>query len=1152
MKLRTKLYLLILITILVIVAILAIDNHNNIVANNERLIESKLLAVSRSKTYSIDHYFKTLEDELGLVSSRSLLLAHLEDYLATGDRGVLAEIRESLSHAVGASHLLDQITLTDPEGNVLVSTMDAGESLSPDLIGLEEPEVILGFVEADGRVFVHSRVPIYDEGETLDALMYVLSDFTDLTSSITDVGRIGFDTDDTQFAWFQENGEALYLTPMRYDPDSALSRTVSTAETSVSVIQALEYPDGGFIEALDYRGTPVFAYVSYLEEYDMGLSVELDVSEIQRMVTSDTVRSFFLFILILVGVSIVVIVALNRLFAPLKTLAAAMSQASEDEYHEVTVSGKDEIGLLARTYNEMQRRQQTYIAAVEAGQDRYQSIMQLATDAIFLIRPEDGRMVECNARTKELLGYDDSDGMESLTVMDWDRGIKDLAMFHGIIDGIGDEPVFFERVHTRKDGSSYIAAVAAARIMLDGTEYIYSSARDITSQKAQEALIQSQNENLEIAQRTAKLGFWEYAIPEDRLTWSDEIYHIFGIPPKSFSETFESFLSFVHREDRDRVAGTYTGSLEQKSAGYHLQHRVVQADGTVVYVNEIVETEYDGEGNPLRSFGTVQDITQLAAYEREISEKNALLEETQHIARLGFWDADMVKGTVTCSSEIYTILGTDPESFDGSLSSFGKYIHPDDVQRFHTLHVESIAKRKGYQFTYRVVRDDWTAVDVQVQVRFEFDEDGKPVRSLGVMQDITEQVANENRLLTITNTSPDAIIMMDPEGLVAFWNPAAQQMFGYTAEEVLGKHLHNLLAPERFHAAHNAAYPEFLKTGKGGAIGKTVELQALRKDGSEIDIALSLGAVQRNNQWHAVAVARDITEQKRAEALIKSQKEELETIFQTSLEGISLLTTDRRMTFVNKRFAEIFGYEQEEMLSKTCHDLTDPDYYEELERVFAQVIETGSYEGFERYCYTKEGIRKRIKSSIAMMPDREHVLMTSEDITELYDAMELIKKQAITDELTQLWNRKAYNTRLGNAVARYQRYHVVFSLLLFDIDHFKFINDSYGHLIGDKVLVNVSHIVSSLLRKNDYFFRLGGDEFVLILSNTNLEGAAVFADRVRTAIQQKVIIVQDRTITVSMGVAEVGEDDDPDTLFKRTDDNLYKAKGSGRNCVVAG
>ncbi len=134
---------------------------------------------------------------------------------------------------------------------------------------------------------------------------------------------------------------------------------------------------------------------------------------------------------------------------------------------------------------------------------------------------------------------------------------------------------------------------------------------------------------------------------------------------------------------------------------------------------------------------------------------------------------------------------------------------------------------------------------------------------------------SEARFRAITDSAQDAILMMDPEGRMSYWNPAAERILGYTSAEALGQNLHDLIAPARFHAPHHAAFPTFRQTGQGGAIGKTLDLVARRKDGREISVQLSLSAVQMDGGWHAVGIIRDITERKRLEEALARTSETL-------------------------------------------------------------------------------------------------------------------------------------------------------------------------------------------------------------------------------------------------------------------------------------
>jgi two-component system sensor histidine kinase/response regulator len=137
----------------------------------------------------------------------------------------------------------------------------------------------------------------------------------------------------------------------------------------------------------------------------------------------------------------------------------------------------------------------------------------------------------------------------------------------------------------------------------------------------------------------------------------------------------------------------------------------------------------------------------------------------------------------------------------------------------------------------------------------------------------------ESELLvrSITDSAQDAILMMDHEGVISYWNPAAVRIFGYTREEAIGQNLHNFIVPQRYHSAHQAAFPGFQKTGHGAAIGKTMDLEALTKTGQEISIQLSLSAFEMNNQWNAVGIIRDITDQKKVEQALMKAKQEAET-----------------------------------------------------------------------------------------------------------------------------------------------------------------------------------------------------------------------------------------------------------------------------------
>lgn len=160
---------------------------------------------------------------------------------------------------------------------------------------------------------------------------------------------------------------------------------------------------------------------------------------------------------------------------------------------------------------------------------------------------------------------------------------------------------------------------------------------------------------------------------------------------------------------------------------------------------------------------------------------------------------------------------------------------------------------------------------------------------------------------------------------------------------------------------------------------------------------------------------------------------------------------------------------------------------------------------------------------------------------------------AIKDSLTGIYNQRFFIERLGQEIANAHRYKTPLSLIYFDLDHFKQVNDNYGHPFGDKVLCRVTASVAEIIRLSDIFARVGGEEFVLALPNTNLEEAKLNAERTRIAIESLQIendannIIQ---ITISLGVAELIENENLTQFYKRVDSKLYLAKEQGRNRVV--
>jgi diguanylate cyclase (GGDEF)-like protein len=175
-------------------------------------------------------------------------------------------------------------------------------------------------------------------------------------------------------------------------------------------------------------------------------------------------------------------------------------------------------------------------------------------------------------------------------------------------------------------------------------------------------------------------------------------------------------------------------------------------------------------------------------------------------------------------------------------------------------------------------------------------------------------------------------------------------------------------------------------------------------------------------------------------------------------------------------------------------------------------------------------------------------LITFTDITQIEKIRAVTTKKAYIDGLTGVFNRNKLEEVFEEKVKESKIYHRPLSMAIVDIDHFKKFNDTYGHLIGDEVLIMLAEAINKNVRKNDFFARWGGEEFVLLFNSTSIQGAMLSADKIRMIVES----LNHKTagkITASFGVTQFRDNDTIDSIFERADKALYLAKESGRNCV---
>ncbi|CAA6818790.1 MAG: Unknown protein [uncultured Sulfurovum sp.] len=292
--------------------------------------------------------------------------------------------------------------------------------------------------------------------------------------------------------------------------------------------------------------------------------------------------------------------------------------------------------------------------------------------------------------------------------------------------------------------------------------------------------------------------------------------------------------------------------------------------------------------------------------------------------------------------------------------------------------------------------------------------------------------------------------------------------------------------------------------------------------------------------------------------------------FLNSHENIMILTNSEKITMINNQGLKVFGYDSLKSFKLAHADISDFFLDNEMDNEDDDERQ-GRILYIDKYTYGKKWIetvskrkKKQVKVKIFSKDDMlEHYYqirisklnsgtnysLSFTDITEL-EAKRLRSKHAAEyDPLTKIYNRVKINDVLKSLTYNVKKYNKTLTLILFDIDHFKRINDEYGHNTGDSVLIEISSLVKGLLRNEDIFARWGGEEFVVLLRDTELNKGQLLASRLRQEIESFHFNVV-KNITCSFGVTQFRAGDTEMQFFERVDEALYEAKENGRNQVV--
>lgn len=409
----------------------------------------------------------------------------------------------------------------------------------------------------------------------------------------------------------------------------------------------------------------------------------------------------------------------------------------------------------------------------------------------------------------------------------------------------------------------------------------------------------------------------------------------------------------------------------------------------------------------------------------------------------------------------------------------------------------------------------------------------------------SETVYDElDRLAVTLRSIGDGIITTDEQKRVVLFNKIAEEITGYLHDEAVGRPVN-----EVFNVTFKEAADEF--RGPSG-----FEPVLIARNGTEKHIAFSITTIpdkSGNNAGDCIAF-RDITEKRSMEKEIYRQKLYLQSILDSE-ENMTIVTDAREIFNANHSFVSFFGFQTLAELKSAYPMIANmPVVYEystvkEGENWIEAFLRNHSGPAVVAFRFSMtSGLRFFAVRISRLSVDVDRFVVTLTDITELQERSKDFEEKASIDTLTKIYNRRKFNEIIEYQIEISKRYNHKLALIFFDIDHFKNINDTYGHQVGDYILQDLSDAVKRNIRKADIFARWGGEEFILLLPQTGKQESLYIAEKIRSRIES-LRFDPVGVVTCSFGISELKKDDTVEPFIARADEALYRAKRSGRNRI---
>ncbi|HKZ14634.1 MAG TPA: PAS domain S-box protein [Solirubrobacterales bacterium] len=505
------------------------------------------------------------------------------------------------------------------------------------------------------------------------------------------------------------------------------------------------------------------------------------------------------------------------------------------------------------------------------------------------------------------------------------------------------------------------------------------------------------------------------------------------------------------------------------------------------------------------------------------------------------------------SARARELVGYEPEELLGRQSL--DFVHPDDVDDVRGAFAAMLKGSDRVDVRYRFRQKDGAYIECETIGRPIRDETGETVEMVVIGRNVGSEIAGDalRRMWEICfkRTSRGISVVDAKTGTIISLNPALAEMHGGTVGDFVGKPLGALFTDE-----WKGRLPDATRTIDQNTF-VSYDSEHVRLDGGVFPVRAEVMAAcdEKGDVQYRIAWYDDLTERHEAERRAGHLQRDFEAAFHAAPHGVAIVGVDGRFLHVNQKLAAIVGYSAEELRAMTFQQITHPD---DLDADLAQVDELLSgeldtYEMEKRY-FTKDGHLIWVLLAVAMVREEDgtprHFISQVQDISARKRLEQHTYELANRDQITSLYNRRRFEEELKRQIVRCREGNETAALLLLDLDRFKKVNDSDGHVAGDRLIRLVGRALDERIHDPDVAARIGGDEFAVILRDIDLAQARAVAEELRLAVTAA---DGERDCTASVGLCRLhGDVPDAETCFRAADRAMYRAKGQGRDRVVVG